>query len=117
MGFRGIAVLNSQNFIVTQNIISGITSSSSSTMSGISFFLNINTGNVSQNKITDVKNTNSLGFGSNGIYLGAATTASNLSVVNNFIFDIAAAGFNDVTSVDNGYGIVADLGWRIQDIL
>ncbi len=108
LSFRGIAIINSQNFNVTQNTISGISANTSATLSGISFFLNINTGTVSHNKITDVKNA--AAYGSNGIYAGATTTASNLTIANNFVFDIASYGFNGFTSVDNGYGIVLDAG-------
>ena len=110
MGFRGIAIQNSQNFIVGQNIIAGVYDGGTtiSNMSGIAVYTNINTGTISQNKISDVKHSAALG--AHGILLDAATTASNLTVVNNFVFDIAAAGRNGFTSSDNGYGIVADLG-------
>ncbi|MEO6489860.1 MAG: hypothetical protein ABIO04_07980 [Ferruginibacter sp.] len=110
MGFRGIGIVNSQNFNITKNVINGVLSTSTSTMTGIGFFLGINTGTVSNNNISDIKNTNTTGYGCNGIYLGSNTTAANLNVVNNFIFDIAAKGYILRSPSDNGYGIVADLG-------
>ena len=110
MGFRGIAILNAQNFTVSNNKIAGVNDAGTTTsnMSGLFIGLNINTGNVYQNTISDVKHTSV--YGSNGIYLGAATTASALNVYNNFIFDIASSGFNARTVSDNGYGIAINAG-------
>jgi Peptidase family C25 len=110
--FRGMLIGNAQSFTVSQNSISGVSSSSSSTatMSGIQAVLKINGGTISRNQISDIKQNNTTGWGSNGIYLTASTTASNLTVVNNFVSDVASQGFNGVTSSDNGYGIMIDTG-------
>ena len=35
----------------------------------------------------------------------ATTTASNVLVSNNFIWDVASQGFNGVDTADNGYGM------------
>jgi hypothetical protein len=112
MGFRGMLISGAQNMNVSNNIISGISSSTgtTSTMSGIQVAGNISGGSVTRNQIKDIRQNNTAGWGSNGIYLATTTTASNLTIANNFISDVASQGFADVTSVDNGYGIMIDTG-------
>ncbi|HLO53175.1 MAG TPA: hypothetical protein VK169_02750 [Saprospiraceae bacterium] len=112
LGFRGIAVQNAQNFTVAKNIISGVisTAASTSTMSGILVGAVLNDGSVYQNYISDIKQINPTGWGSNGIYLNASTTISNVNVYNNFISEISADGFNDIGQGDNGYGIMVNSG-------
>jgi hypothetical protein len=70
----------------------------------------ISGGTIASNSISDIKQTNPSGWGSNGIFLSASSTASNLLVANNFIYDVASQGFNDVTATDNGYGIMVNTG-------
>ncbi|MFL6274081.1 MAG: FG-GAP-like repeat-containing protein [Blastocatellia bacterium] len=112
MTFRGMLIGNAQNFTVSQNIISGVSSgaTSTSTMTGIQVAFVVNGGTISRNRISDIKQNNTEGWGSNGIFLSASSTASNLTVINNFISDVASQGFNGVTSVDNGYGIMVNSG-------
>ncbi|HEX8069958.1 MAG TPA: Calx-beta domain-containing protein [Pyrinomonadaceae bacterium] len=110
--FRGMLIGNAQNFNVTNNVINGINSSTttSSTMTGIQVALLVNGGMVTGNKISDVKHNNTTGWGSNGLYFTASSTASNVTVANNFISDVASQGFNGQADTDNGYGIVVALG-------
>ena len=110
--FRGTLIGNAQSFTISGNTINGVssTTSTSSTMSGILAAFKISGGTISGNKISDIKQNNTTGWGSNGIYLAASTTTSNLTVSNNFISDVASQGFNGVTSSDNGYGIMIDTG-------
>ncbi len=109
LGFRGMAIVNSQNFTITSNIIAGVTLGSAGFNAyGIGIYLNILTGMISENSISDVKHTGF--YGAHGIYLGPSNAACNLTIQNNFIYDVAAGGFNNVTSADNGYGITADAG-------
>jgi hypothetical protein len=110
--FRGMLIGNAQNFNITNNTIAGISSTTvtSSTMSGIQIALLVNGGNITGNKISDIRQNNTAGWGSNGIYFTSSSTAANLLVANNFVSDVASQGFNDVTDVDNGYGIVVATG-------
>lgn len=110
LGWSGIEIYQQANCVVKNNTIFGITTSTSTTTSGISVYGTHSNDTISNNKISDIKNTNSLGFGANGIYLGASTTASNITVFNNFIFNVAGYGFNDFNYYDNGYGLVIDYG-------
>jgi hypothetical protein len=112
LSFRGVIIINGQNLTISNNTISGVSSSTgtSSTMSGIQVAGVINGGTISRNFIRDIKQNNTTGWGSNGIYLTASSTTSNLTISNNFVSDVASQGFNDVTSADNGYGIMIDTG-------
>ena len=112
LGFRGMLIGNAQAFTISHNTINGVVSSttSSSTMTGIQLASSIATGAISRNRISDIKQTNTGGWGSNGIFLAAATTASDVTVSNNFIWDVASQGFNGVDQADNGYGIVVASG-------
>src|SRR6185312_1852059 len=110
--FRGMLIGNAQNFTISNNTIAGISSTAvtSSTMSGIQVALIINGGTITGNKISNVKQNNTAGWGSNGIYFTSSSKAANITLANNFISDVASQGFNDVTDVDNGYGIVVATG-------
>jgi FG-GAP-like repeat/NPCBM-associated, NEW3 domain of alpha-galactosidase len=110
--FRGIIIGNSKDFNVSRNQISNVVSSPnvSAIMSGIMVAGSVSGGTVTRNEIRGVRQTNPLGFGSNGIYLNAVTTDSNLTVANNFISDVASYGFNGAGTNDNGYGIMIQQG-------
>ena len=110
--FRGMLIGNAQNFTVSNNVINGInsTTTTSSTMTGIQIALLVNGGTVTGNKMSDIKHNNTTGWGSNGIYITSSSTASNLLIANNFISDVASQGFNGQADTDNGYGIVVALG-------
>ncbi|HNL65887.1 MAG TPA: hypothetical protein PKL81_12380, partial [Ferruginibacter sp.] len=112
LSFRGIALQNAQNFTISRNRIFGVSSSTStsSTMSGILVGSTLNTGTIERNEIFDIKQTNTAGWGSAGIFLNATSTAANVNVQNNLIYDVASYGFDDITSVDNGYGIMVNGG-------
>ncbi|MFN8305987.1 MAG: hypothetical protein U0T79_04365 [Ferruginibacter sp.] len=112
LSFRGIALQNAQNFTISRNRIFGVSSSTStsSTMSGILVGSTLNTGTIERNEIFDIKQTNTAGWGSAGIFLNASNTAANVNVQNNLIYDVASYGFDDITSVDNGYGIMVNGG-------
>ncbi len=111
LGFRGLAVQNAQGFVISGNDIKGVTTSTTSTSSGILVGGVAMNGNVFNNKITDVKNTNTTGYGSNGIYLNSNSAVANLNVYNNFVSDVASYGYSAGGAVaDNGYGIVVGQG-------
>jgi trimeric autotransporter adhesin len=110
---RGIAIssgfANSNNNI-TSNTINGLTSSSTGTTTGILFFSSTSGVQIQKNNITNIKNTNATGFGSNGIQLSSSLAAAATNVNNNFISDVAAVGFAGTAVGDNGYGIIATAG-------
>jgi hypothetical protein len=110
--FRGVAIQNAQNFTITENIISGISSSTatSATMSGILVGATLNGGVITKNQIRDIRQNNAVGWGSNGVFLNSTSAASGVVVANNFISDIASQGFNGFDQGDNGYGIMVNSG-------
>ncbi len=112
LSFRGMLIGNAQDFIVSNNTILGVVSptTSSSTSSGIQVALTVNGGLVTGNKMSDIKQTNTAGWGSNGIYLTGSAVNQRLTISNNFISDVASQGFAGVADTDNGYGIVIALG-------
>ncbi|MEI8203994.1 MAG: hypothetical protein WCH34_13320 [Bacteroidota bacterium] len=105
MGFRGMICMNASGLTVSNNIVQGVTFNGSSTVTGIQLSSSVLNVNIFGNKISDIKNTSTTGYGSNGIMLGATTTASNVTVYNNFISDVASNGYTLHTYQDNGYGI------------
>lgn len=111
IGYRGLFLSNQTNVIVSNNTIFGVTTSTTSTASGIIITGAISGGVINANKISDIKNTNTGGWGSNGILINASSTASNLIVSNNMVYDVASYGYasGDGPS-DNGYGIIVTSG-------
>ena len=111
IGNVGVFVSNQTNVLVSKNTISGITTSTTNTTSGITVAGASSGGTITTNKISDVKNTDASGYGSNGILLSATSTASNLTISNNMVYDIASYGYSvSDGSGDNGYGIIVDGG-------
>jgi trimeric autotransporter adhesin len=109
IGLIGIG-LYQQSGVVSKNIISGVTTSTSYTSSGILVSGSTSSITIKENKISDVKNTESTGYGSNGIQLTSSSTTANVNVINNFINDVASIGYALSSEEDNGYGIVATSG-------
>jgi len=100
--------LVASNNTITGNTISNITSSGSATVFGINVTTASGGITIQQNNISNIKNTNGAGYGAYGIGLSSTSTTSNITVANNFIFDIA--GFGLSTIARNGYGIYLSAG-------
>lgn len=113
--FRGMLIGNSQNFTVSNNLVHGVQSSGTTTasMSGIQIGLLVNGGTVTKNVISDIKNISASGTGANAISFISTSTASNVTVANNFISDVAALG--SATLASNGFGInvASGAGYKI----
>ncbi|MEC5166662.1 hypothetical protein RCH18_002409 [Flavobacterium sp. PL11] len=106
MGFRGIAIQNANDFVISKNTISGVTIASSSIASGILIGSVINNAKIIQNKINDISNTNPAGFGANGIFSNVFVGNGNVLIANNFVSNVTGNGFPRNNIDDNGYGIV-----------
>lgn len=98
------------NINVSGNAISNLSSASSVMPIGIYVFTAVSGVTIQKNSVSNIKNTNTGGFGSAGILLASTLTAANTTASNNFVWDIASYGFNGFTSADNGNGIVLDAG-------
>ncbi|MFZ1454303.1 MAG: hypothetical protein WAT20_16470, partial [Ferruginibacter sp.] len=106
---------NSINTSVTGNTISGISSAATASVFGIAVTSASGGINIRKNDISNIKNTNASGYGAYGIGLSSTLTAANITVANNFIYDIAGAGSSTVPIVRNGHGIYigAGAGYKI----
>ncbi|MEO8235757.1 MAG: T9SS type A sorting domain-containing protein [Flavobacterium sp.] len=111
LSFRGLSVQNAQNFTVSGNQISGVITASTSTTAGILIGANSLNGNIFNNKIYDIKNTNTTGYGSVGLYLNSSSTVANINTYNNFISDVSSYGYaSTATIADNGNGMFVGAG-------
>ena len=113
LGYRGIYLSQQQSVSVTGNTILGVntTTSSTSNASGIYVGGTMSGGVISNNNISDIKQLNTAGYGSNGIDLASGSTATGLTISNNLIYDVASYGYaSSVGESDNGYGIVLTSG-------
>jgi hypothetical protein len=104
IAFWGIMQSAAVNASCSGNTVSSIKTTNTGVASGINI-QGLSTGlNITRNKIFNIKNTNSAGYSSNGLALASTSTNANITVSNNFIYDIAAKGYESLQT-DNGYGI------------
>ena len=110
LGFKGIAVYQQASSTISDNTIIGIENTNTGTTSGIYVAGTANGINILRNKISDIKNVNTGGWGSNGIELISSSAAANVLVANNVIYDVTGYGYTGGDAADNGYGIVVASG-------
>lgn len=98
------------NITVTGNTLSNFSSSGTYLPTGMFIYSALSGVTVSKNRISNIKNTNTGGYGAAGILLATTTNTANTSINNNFIWDIAGYGYDGYGANDNGNGIVVDGG-------
>jgi Secretion system C-terminal sorting domain len=101
------AVAASNNNVIS-NTINNVSANGTSTAFGINIATATGGITLQNNKISNIKHTNAAGYGAYGIGLFSTSTAANITVANNFIFDIA--GFGQATLARNGHGIYMGTG-------
>ncbi len=101
--------ITNANITVADNIIKNLGSTGTGTTMGIFSYGASSEVTYRGNKISNIKNTNTSGYGAAGILL-AHTISAATKVYNNFIWDVAAYGYTDYSSSSNGNGIVVDGG-------
>jgi hypothetical protein len=106
--------ITNANISVTNNTVSNLSSSGTGTTMGIFVYSAFSGATLNANKISNIKNTNTSGYGAAGILLAPTVTTAGIKLRNNFIWDVAAYGFNDYTAADNGNGIVVDGGGGVD---
>ncbi|HEX8250183.1 MAG TPA: Calx-beta domain-containing protein, partial [Pyrinomonadaceae bacterium] len=113
--FRGMLIGNSQNFTISGNLIHGVQSSATTTasMSGIQIGLLVNGGVATNNIIHEIKNVSATGTGANGIHFITTSTASNVTIANNFVYDVTALGSATLTSNGFGINVASGAGYKI----
>jgi hypothetical protein len=112
-GPRGIFVSSgvaASNINVNKNTVTNLTSSNAAT-AGRSIGISVSFGTegvmIQNNKVSNIKQTSTAGWGCNGIQLASTSATANVKVYNNFVSDVAAYGFAGRSEDDNGYGIIA----------
>jgi trimeric autotransporter adhesin len=110
IGFSVSAAVPDANIIIEDNIISGLVTAGTGTASGIYVFSTTSGVVVQRNSISNVKNTNTGGYGSNGLYFASTLNPANIEAINNIIWDIAGNGYTGSAVGDNGYGIIITSG-------
>jgi concanavalin A-like lectin/glucanase superfamily protein/Calx-beta domain-containing protein len=107
----GIVLVGANNNSINGNSVSAMTiSGSTSVASGIQTQGTSANVTIDSNKVFNIKNTNTGGYGANGIQLSSTSATANTTVENNVVYDVAAFGFAGSTAADNGYGIIATSG-------
>jgi len=110
LGYKGIGVFQQANAVVSGNTIQGVVNANTGTTSGIIVSGTASGIRITKNIISDIKNTNTGGWGCDGIDLTSSATTANVTVSNNVIYDVAAYGFDGGDVADNGNGIVVESG-------
>ncbi len=112
VGIRFVSGVAAAASAITGNSISALTSAAGVAGPSSGILVAFGTGGITinRNNITNIKNTNAGGWGSNGIQLSSTLTAANINVHNNFISDVASFGFAGNALDDNGYGIFLNSG-------
>jgi hypothetical protein len=106
--------ITNSNITVTNNTVNNFTTSGTGTAMGMFIYSAMSGVTVSGNKVSNIKNTNTSGYGAAGILLAPTITTAAIKIINNFVWDVAGYGYNDYTSADNGNGIVVDGGGGID---
>jgi hypothetical protein len=112
-GPRGIAISTAtanSNINLTGNIISTLSTASSTPPYGVYVFSTTTGVTVSKNKIGDLTNSNTSGYGARGINVITAQPSSNVNIVNNFVSDIKATSDASSTYWVVGIGIDGSTG-------
>lgn len=118
MLFRGIAVQNAKNFEISGNTITGVEIAATATAQGILIGSAVTNGTIFNNKISDIKNTNTAGRGAVGLNLNSTSITANMLVYNNTISGVSGYGNAAGGGLgDNGNGIFisAGAGYKIYN--
>ncbi len=102
--FWGIVSSGATNVQISNNQVSAITTATTGIPNGINIQGASTNVQVLNNSISNIKNTHTDGYSSVGLALSSTSTAANVLVANNLIYDITGYGWNSTTT-DNGYGI------------
>lgn len=107
MGGRGLLVQNASNFTISKNNIIGVTTAGTGTATGILVGAAVNNAVITQNKISNITNTNAGGYGAVGINTNVFAGNGNVLISNNFVSGITGNGYAALGGLaDNGNGIV-----------
>lgn len=106
---RGIAIstgIANANISITKNTITGIRTAYSGPPYGIYVFSTTSGVSITKNKIGNLLNRNTGGYGARGINIASTVTPANIEIINNFVWNIVATSDASVTYW--GIGIALD---------
>lgn len=112
-GIRVAGNIPVSGITITNNTITGLNSNGGTNGSntyGIYIANTVSGVTISQNKISQIINSNINGWGAHGILLNSSSTTANTAVTNNFIADVASYGYAGTAVNANGYGITINNG-------
>ncbi|MBZ0198384.1 MAG: hypothetical protein K8H86_00835, partial [Ignavibacteriaceae bacterium] len=110
---RGIAVSSAfanSNITIAGNTVTGLTTSYSSAPYGIYVFSTTTGVTVSENKVGNILNSNTGGYGARGIHVNTGLAASNITIQNNFVWDVKATSDVSATYWVIGIGVEGATG-------
>lgn len=102
--YRGIDLQYAQAPTISLNEVFNMQVSTSVSVSGIEIGAAIKDAIVKENKIYGLRSTSSSGYGAYGINI-SATTDTNITIVNNFIYDIVTSNYSTTSTTFNPFGI------------
>lgn len=91
---RALRLENASNFYINNNVISGVANSTVATASLYGVYLTsaYATGSIFNNTISNIKHNYIDSNGAYGIFIQPSTSTNNISIYNNFIYDLNAYG-------------------------
>lgn len=112
-GPRGIAVSSgatNSNVTVTGNTVTNLTTASSTAPYGIWVFSTTTGVTVKNNTVGTMLSSNTGGYGVRGIYVNTGLASSNVSLINNLVYDLKCTGDASLTYFNIGIGIEGSTG-------
>ncbi|MEQ1744256.1 MAG: hypothetical protein ABMA02_02440 [Saprospiraceae bacterium] len=112
--FRGMDIYYANAPLISQNTIFNMDASTlSASIAGIEIGTGVTNAQVLRNNLTGIKNTNSGGWGSYGIFLSTTTGITGTLIANNFISDMLGANYVSGTTF-HSYGIRLSGGYNTK---
>ncbi|WP_297868830.1 GEVED domain-containing protein, partial [uncultured Flavobacterium sp.] len=103
--FRGIQVTYVNDPIISSNSIIELVTTASINIAAIDLGAGVVNGSVISNRINNIKNTTTSGYGAYGINFSSATGTTGTLVANNMISNIETANYSATSNTFNAFGI------------
>lgn len=111
IGYRGMDIQNATAPVITNNTIFNMQLAPSTNIAAIEVGGTFTSADISKNKIYSIKNPNSGGWGAYGI---SVLTGTNITIANNFIWDISTMNYSVTSMVYNPFAIKIAGGTNIN---
>jgi hypothetical protein len=110
---RGIAVssgVTNSNILVSGNSMFNFSTSYGGAMTVLYVFGNTTNVTIEKNKVYDIVNTNNFGFGARGIIINTNVSNSDITIKNNFVWNVRACAKTSPGSWGVGIGVDGSTG-------